>query len=292
MNAHLYPNFGAEEGDLPPSTAMPAPVVRLERLWRRLFDDGGAFCDATGLVPWLSTPRAQAEATRRALPLWGPAPDVVRTVHDKAFAVASDPHVVVFGPGALTEDTFGAALKRLPLWAHDNWTLKPRFSTSGRGRTGSSSPGLAGALRRLNNAGAVLEPWFDRVLDLSAQWRVREGSLTLLGTTEQIVTPSGGYRGCVFSMGADTPRAGSPWDAALVESSAALVQRAADVGFVGPCGVDAFVWRAPDGREHLRICELNARFTAGMVAVSLAPSQPHDHVRFTLQNDEAFHPGR
>lgn len=291
MNAHLYPNFGAEEGDLPPSTAMPAPVVRLERLWARLFDDGGAFCDAAGLVPWLSTPRAQAEATRRALPLWGPAPDVVRTVHDKAFAVASDPHVVVFGPGTLTEDTFGAALKRLPLWAHDNWTLKPRFSTSGRGRTGSSSPGLAGALRRLHDRGAVLEPWFARVLDLSAQWRVDHEGLTLLGTTEQVVTPSGGYRGCIFSKKeGETPSADSPWDAAVVKSSAALVKRAAAVGFVGPCGVDAFVWRAPDGSEHLRICEFNARFTAGMVAVCLAPRQPHGQVRFTLEDDEPFHP--
>ncbi len=42
-------------------------------------------------------------------------------------------------------------------------------------------------------------------------------------------------------------------------------------GYVGPCGVDAFGFRGPDGEEELRpVVELNARFTLGLVTLGHA----------------------
>ena len=47
--------------------------------------------------------------------------------------------------------------------------------------------------------GAILEPWLERLADLSAQLHIgQDGAVTLLGTLEIVSTPSGvplGHRG-------------------------------------------------------------------------------------------------
>jgi hypothetical protein len=49
-----------------------------------------------------------------------------------------------------------------------------------------------------------------------------------------------------------------------------VVAAAARRGFSGPCGVDAFVFRGPEGAAILRpVVELNARYTVGTVVIGL-----------------------
>jgi hypothetical protein len=49
-----------------------------------------------------------------------------------------------------------------------------------------------------------------------------------------------------------------------------LAKRFADSGFQGACGIDALVYRAPDGSPALRpVVEINPRFTMGRVALEL-----------------------
>jgi hypothetical protein len=124
--------------------------------------------------------------------------------------------------------------------------------------------------------GAILEPWFKRKLDLSAQMYVApNGDVTLLGTLEQIVAPSGVYlghraeidsRGRVFS--------GSSFDENLRETGVIAAKRAFDEGYFGPCGIDAFTIETdvPDEFSHeiLRpLVEFNARFTMGIIAIGI-----------------------
>ncbi|MEZ4648056.1 MAG: hypothetical protein R3E97_04575 [Candidatus Eisenbacteria bacterium] len=169
----------------------------------------------------------------------------------------------------------------------DAFVLKPRFGTSGRGRVRGDSLPLGESIRRAlprlaDRGGAVLEPWFQRLDDLSAQfWVEPDGSVTCLGTTRQVLGENGiylGNRGEVdlhprSTVGpgllAPTVTSGSPWDTEFRAIATCFVTDAAATGFRGPCGVDGFAYRDSRGEERLRpLVECNARFTAGTIAVA------------------------
>lgn len=325
---YLLPNLGAEEDrPVPPSArgflrglygawaslfdaASGGPPVLLppgdpvsQGRWRQALSaeqSGPAFAclqGAAGLTAWLAHPRAAAEALALEKPLAGPRPEVVRAVHDKAFAqqqaaalglvpTCLDGLILVIEPQQLTSpELLGPLLAehvaRWPAWLGGRFVLKPRQGTSGRGRlrgTGTLPPGRqsAEALRRMaDRGGAVLEPWLDRTLDLSVQLHVPpagQGDVEILGSTRQILTTAGqilGNRGRLTPDGALT--SGDPAiEAALYDAARTLGRAAQAAGFFGICGLDSFTFAGPDGVPTLRpVVELNARFTTGTVALGL-----------------------
>lgn len=260
--------------------------------------------DGLPAAAWLAEATAHRLISQRGLKLAAAEPDVVLAVHDKAFALASAQELdevprclrdlcQVYSPSDLADAD--ALLRRLrsdlarwPEWTGGSFTLKPRLGGSGRGRVGGQSgrldsDAIGRALPRLaERAGALLEPWLDRVRDLSVVMHLAkpgtqgEPEVTLLGSLAQRVSSSGVYlghlgeidsRGRVFS--------GAPEDEAMRTAAAAIAVRARDAGYHGPCGLDGFVFRLADHpdaapRDVLRpIVELNARFTAGTVVVGL-----------------------
>ena len=155
--------------------------------------------------------------------------------------------------------------------------------TAGRGRVA----GRDGRFRFTNpeglttfrlRGGAVVEPWLPRIVDLSSLWHIDErGEPHLLGSTAQQTTGSGIYRGCNVVMTDLGPSAGTiAWDDLVVERARVVVEAAAAASYRGPCGVDAFIYGDNDtGRPTLRgAVELNARFTAGHVALGLIADDP------------------
>ena len=247
-----------------------------------------------GLVPWLSTEEAARVAEREGLPLRGAPPAVVAAVHDKAFALETArahglvPEELAGTAFALAAAELGAAdtvrcrieseVARWPAELGASFVLKPRFGTSGRGRLAGRErridpDALRGALPRLRErGGCVVEPWLERVSDLSAQlWIVSPDDVRILGTLVQVVTPSGvplGHGGVFDERG--EVGSGSRWDGELRRAALALARAAAEAGYTGPCGLDAFSYRAADGSEKLRaVVEWNARFTAGTSALGL-----------------------
>lgn len=294
-----FSNLGAEEGSS--VSALPGdstPVGRLalhfEAVVRR--PPWRSLGDVDGVVPWLSTAEAVAFARARDMRVWGAPPDVVRKLHDKGWAArvarAQDlvddelaAMITVLEPEELADSRLVEdAIARWPAWARDDATLKPRWGTSGRGRVrvrlgvvdAAARNGLATLQAR---GGAVLEPWLARVHDLSSQWLVDEGGeVRLLGCTRQIVRPSGVWLGCEVVHDDDGQGSGTAWDQALVSKARPLVAQAAQAGYVGVCGVDAFTWLHPraaaGGAERLRgVVELNARFTGGAVALAAVYSK-------------------
>lgn len=288
-----FANLGAEDGEseLPGDSS---PVARLgmhfEAVVRR--PPWRSLGDVDGVVPWLSNEAAATYARERGMRVWGAAADVVRAVHDKAWAlrVAQERNLVddelaammiVLDPDLLARATEAAAvieetIAGWPPWARADATLKPRWGTSGRGRVrvrdgvvdAAVRGGFAGLARR---GGAILEPWLARVHDLSSQWLVDDwGEVRLLGCTRQIVRPSGVWLGCEIVHGDDGQGSGTAWDRDVVARARPLVEEAARAGYVGVCGVDAFTWQhSRDGVEKLRaVVELNARFTGGAVALA------------------------
>jgi hypothetical protein len=248
-------------------------------------------------VAWLNDEGAERAARAAGRGLWGATPDCVRRVHDKAFAHAVAERegllparlrgaIQVLDAAALQPDAAGmaaveAALASLPEWAALDFTLKPRLGSSGRGRVAGAhaiadTPAIRGALARLAaRGGALLEPWLDRIEDLSAQLFVAsDGALRMLGTTRVIVTRAGlyrGQRGLVDSKGRVV--SGSEHDETLREAAVLAAQAAAGEGFRGACGIDAFSFRGPEGVVLRPLLEINARFTAGTIAVGLVRRQ-------------------
>ena len=255
---------------------------------------------------WLGDEEARAALAKIGAKCPAPSPEVVGAVHDKAFAarfadaagylpaclrglpVAYSPEELG-RPDAWLAD-FRQSLAGWPPWTGGRFTLKPRLGSSGRGRVGGLAHALEeekvrAALPRLaQRGGALLEPWLERGSDLSVMLHIAEGAaspdapITLLGSAEQIVAPSGVYlghlgeidsRGRVFS--------GDPADEAMREAAAALAQEARAAGYWGPCGLDGFEFRGPasengEGETRLRlrpIVEFNARFTVGIVVLGL-----------------------
>ena len=254
--------------------------------------------DATGIVPWLASARVHSHPSFLGQKIFAAAPGDVARVHDKAFAVrlAADHKLqsraicdllLVLDTDDLRDPEraitrMQETMARWPDWAGKNFTLKPRLGTSGRGRVpgvdgNPDSPAVRGALKRmLRKGGAILEPWFKRTLDLSAQLFVApDGQVTLIGSLEQVVARSGvfiGHRAEVDSRG--RVYSGSAYDEDLREAAVAVAVAAGRDGFFGPCGVDAFALEARDASD--RPCELfrsvvefNARFTMGTISIGL-----------------------
>jgi hypothetical protein len=128
--------------------------------------------------------------------------------------------------------------------------------------------------------GAVLEPWMDRVADVSAQLQIAEdGTVTVLGTLRIVTTGAGqprGHRGELDAEGQASTGLGE--EEALREAAGLAGVHAAAAGYNGPCGIDAFAFRSPeDGVRRFRpLVEFNARFTAGTVALGhLRRNLPH-----------------
>jgi hypothetical protein len=243
-------------------------------------------------VAWLNTPAALQFAKEAECRLLGAAPEVIQKVHDKAFAhrvaieervlpACLEPCVTVLESDELRDPDraireIEAKLARWPAWTGGRFTLKPRFGTSGRGRVAGNAGRVAevsgGFPRLVESGGALLEPWLKRTCDLSAQfWIGPDRRILLLGTTELLVEGSGlyrGHRGFIDSWGRVT--SGKRYDAAMLEAAVAVVQAAADEGYQGPCGIDAFAFEKEPGRIELRpIVEFNARFTLGIIAIGL-----------------------
>jgi hypothetical protein len=344
----LIPNLGAEEergwdelrvenSGTGVSAKQASSLASVVSLWQALFcaesrvmgDDGSLSDNAwpAGLgqrssdavfpwlqapelvAAWLNTPAAAQAAQKAKRSLLGASPEVVRRVHDKAFAyrVANEERILpaslreaimVLEPELLRDPEaaireINARVASWPTWMQADFTLKPRLGTSGRGRVagvGGAAQDCQGGFERLaGKGGALLEPWLKRSADFSTQlWVGAEGELLLLGSLELVVDRSGlyrGHRGTVDSRGRVT--SGSPYDEKLRESAVLVAQAAAAQGYLGPCGVDAFAYQADEEGERLRpVVEFNARFTVGIIAIGmLRRALPR------LRSDLGFEPG-
>lgn len=289
----LLPNLSAEEGPGWQGRIREPAAAGVVSLWRGLFESPLplAWLEGVSAAAWLNTEEAAAWAAAENRTLFGAAPEVVARVHDKAFALAAAAkadllpspwdRIGVLEPAILRDPPAAWRVIDELLAAEPEafraFTLKPRLGSSGRGRVAGRAEGgdraaLEGAFSRLaKRGGALIEPWVERTTDLSAQLLVEEGgSVLLLGTFEQCTTASGlvrGHRGWVDSRGRTS--SGSAYDEALREAAVTMAVAAAEAGYRGPCGVDAFVYRAPEGREAFRpVVELNARFTVGQIALA------------------------
>jgi len=145
------------------------------------------------------------------------------------------------------------------------------------------APAWAWASRVLSQQGeVVVEPWLDRVMDLSAQISVgSDGRTRLLGITRFLTDQRGQYRGTLlgdplWDLNQEIRRAvigpGKGWKffEHLEECAQWIGNKLYQAGHRGPAGIDALVYRHADNSYLLKpIVEINPRYTMGHLALRI-----------------------
>lgn len=242
----------------------------------------------------------------RAPPPWSPERGVL---YSKGFAAALnrefltlhddtpglDP-LVLCGRMAQRVEEVEALAEELRQAGTSKVVVKAPYGTAGRGARRLMGPlveadrrWLIGALAA--GAPVVVEPWLERVLDLSFHLDVLpDGSWRYKGVTRFFTTSGGRYRGTwcgplyqeldpalirfLHAEGRERR-----WLERIGRSVAQLVgERAAALGHRGPLGVDALVHRHQGALRLRPLVELNPRITMGRVGLELqervAPQTP------------------
>jgi hypothetical protein len=159
------------------------------------------------------------------------------------------------------------------------WVVKARWGTAGRAAWRWGEPATELAVRRVlaEQGAVVVEPWLDRVLDLSVQLDVgRDGSVRVHPWGRFLCDTRGRYKGAV--VGRALADLGPAERRAVAEAAPVLEAAARHVGealyargYAGPAGIDALIARGRDGSLRCKpIVEVNPRMTMGRVAAALA----------------------
>jgi hypothetical protein len=183
-----------------------------------------------------------------------------------------------------------------PLWAHclgrvcreladapvgENFIAKSPLSASGQHRVHLEAPTATAWLeRRLRQGPVVIEPWYERVADVSLQLDIGEDEARNLGVTRFWTAGSGAYRGAVLGpwsagMDADALRGlhgggkGSLINDGLADVGRLVGAELHAMGIRGPVGVDCMVVKQDGAIRFLPVLEVNPRFTMGRVALEL-----------------------
>ena len=140
---------------------------------------------------------------------------------------------------------------------------------------------LARALQ--NGRQVVIEPWLERALDFSVQLEMGPRNLKLCGYTGLINDCKGQFQAnwaaanygrrisanvaALFREPADISGRLQRFYGDILSLLEAELQRA---GYVGPVGIDAFVYRTPQGDCRLKpVVEINPRYTMGRLTLEL-----------------------
>lgn len=162
--------------------------------------------------------------------------------------------------------------------------IKIPFSTSGQGRRRVFDGVLDDAtekwmLHALARSGELLvEPWLERVVDLSVQLRIDSSGVEVEGISRFFTSPGGRYRGAWIgrwdrSVAAELRQVllakadGPSMVERLQQVGLSLGEQLAADGYRGPFGVDAMLYRGRDGLLMKPVVELNPRHTMGFISL-------------------------
>ncbi|TAL03532.1 MAG: DUF455 family protein [Verrucomicrobia bacterium] len=145
----------------------------------------------------------------------------------------------------------------------------------------------------------VVEPWLERVADFSAQLEMTTDGLKLCGYTGLLTDAKGQFLGNwaapkferrippqIVERFREPPDIATRLHDLFAEIFSRLETELRAVGFLGPLGIDAFVYRDAAGAVRLKpIVEINPRYTMGRVTVGLMKHvAPGSHGMFRLLN--------
>lgn len=197
-------------------------------------------------------------------------------------------------------DELRAAIRGMP--ESQRWVVKAEFGMSareriiGRGAVQNSHENWMHNRLNLQGCGAVFfEPWVERISEIGIQIEVpRQGPVQLMGITPMVVNRQGQYAGSWFSY-SQTRFAldRSMWDQA-VETALWAGRHLQSIGYFGPVGIDAMIYRELDGTVKIRpLQDINARWTMGRLSLGwrqlLGPNE-EGYWQHGNQNAIEWHP--
>lgn len=163
-----------------------------------------------------------------------------------------------------------------------DWIAKAPHSSSGQHRLRLHQVGPAETAwleRWLVRGSIVVEPWYDRVADVSVQIEV-DGGVEIVGLTRFWTAGAGAYRGAVIGpwtqdLPPETARVvhggqrGGVVSGLLKQVGAFVGEALAARGYAGPAGADAMVVRTDEGLRLVPLLEVNPRYTMGRIALAI-----------------------
>lgn len=134
-----------------------------------------------------------------------------------------------------------------------------------------------------NHRQLVIEPWLTREIDFSVQLEMGSRHLKLCGYTGLINDDKGQFRANwaapnynrrlpanVAALFPEMPHISDQLQQLYANIFSVVETELRDAGFVGPVGIDAFVYRTPEGSCRLKpIVEVNPRYTMGRLTLEL-----------------------
>jgi uncharacterized ferritin-like protein (DUF455 family) len=134
-----------------------------------------------------------------------------------------------------------------------------------------------------NGRQVVIEPWLEREMDFSIQLEMGQRHLKLCGYTGLINDVKGQFQANwaeanfarrvpagVSALFGEVPDISGRLQRLYAEIFSLLETDLREVGFMGPVGIDAFIYRTAVGERRLKpIVEINPRYTMGRVTLEL-----------------------
>jgi uncharacterized ferritin-like protein (DUF455 family) len=186
---------------------------------------------------------------------------------------------------------------------HHPVVIKPALGLAGGNAIRLFEPELLESHRRwiekavANRRQVVVEPWLERVQDFSVQLEMTSDGLKLCGYTGLLTDGKGQFQGNwaapkferriparVIELFPAPPDIATRLHGLYDDIFAWLEGELRGAGFVGPVGIDAFVYRTGAGGCRLKpIVEINPRYTMGRLTVELMKHvAPGSHGLFRL----------
>lgn len=226
---------------------------------------------------------------------------------DAALGLCSPEEV---GVAATTVADALAAIAAIRARGHHRVVVKQAFGLAGHNALRLWEPELLDPQRRWlekslqGSRTVVVEPWLERVVDFSVQLEMGAGGLQLLGYTGLLTDAKGQFCAntaapqhtrslptAVLDCFRDRPSAPARLPQLFTDLTTCLGAELQAAGYLGPVGMDAFVYRDPAGTARLKpIVEINPRYTMGRLTLELMQrTAPGTHGRLRLLNRAMVH---
>jgi hypothetical protein len=182
-----------------------------------------------------------------------------------------------------------AAIEAIRGRGHQSVVIKEALGVAGHNAIRLLEPELLGTQRRWianvleRGSQVVIEPWLERELDFSVQLDMSTRGPELVGYAGLLCDRNGQFRGNwagpgfrrhvptkVKSLFPDRPEISEQIRALYQNIFQHLEIEFKHAGYIGPVGIDAFVYRTPEGKCRLKpIVEINPRYTMGRLTLEL-----------------------
>ncbi|HRI16214.1 MAG TPA: DUF455 family protein [Verrucomicrobiota bacterium] len=192
------------------------------------------------------------------------------------------------GRAALTFAEVQDAIAEIRGRGHHRIIVKEALGVAGQNAIRLWEPEILETQRRwleraVERGSVVVEPWLERLVDFSVHGEHRATGLSLCGYVGLLTDQRGQYRGnwaepqsrlrpplAVTEASPEVPNVRRRVQELYSRLLVRLERDLTTAGYLGPVGIDAFVYRATDGSPRLKpVVEINPRYTMGRVTLEL-----------------------